>query len=87
MGERREGDRFLVCWDGDGDTQVRNNKGRSLGPDWSMYKVRTPPPHILDKSHVLVESNNNNNNNIQSLGTCRSTWNPLGPMILILPRM
>ena len=98
MGERREGDGFLVCWDGDGGrpggrmilwwrwqrqvkddggeegnrtaggeggagiiSKLRNNKQCSLGPEWSMSEVRTPPPHNLDKPHVLVASNNINN--------------------------
>ena len=30
-------------------TLKSNNKQQSLGPEWSMYKVGTPPPHILDK--------------------------------------
>ena len=41
---------------------VHINKRRILGPEWSMSKVGTPPPHNLDKPPRLVESINNNNN-------------------------
>ena len=40
-----------------------NNKRRILGPEWSMSKVGTPPPHNSEKPHGLVESIKNNNNN------------------------
>ena len=36
--------------------KLRNNKRRSLGPEWSMYEVGTPPPHNLDKPQGLVSS-------------------------------
>ena len=39
-----------------------NNKRRSLGPEWSMSKVGTPPPYNLDKPHGLMASTNNKNN-------------------------
>ena len=42
-------------------SKLRNNKQQSLGPEWSMSEVGTPPPHNLDKHHGLVESINNNN--------------------------
>ena len=42
-------------------SKLRNNKQRSLGPEWSMSKVGNPPPHQLDKPHGLVASINNNN--------------------------
>ena len=45
---------------------VRNNKRHILGPEWSIYKVGTPPPHYSDKHHGLVDSINNTNNNKQS---------------------
>ena len=38
---------------------VCNNKRRSIGPEWSMSKVGTPPPHNLDKTHGLLASINN----------------------------
>ena len=44
-----------------------NNKRRSLGPEWSMSEVGTPPPHNSDEPHGLVASTNNNNNNISGL--------------------
>ena len=47
---------------GSGPICVHNNKQWSLGPEWSMSKVGTPPPHNLDKPHGLVASINNNNN-------------------------
>ena len=48
--------------DGEGTTsKLRNNKQRSLGLEWSMSEVGTPPPHSSDKPHGLVASNNNNN--------------------------
>ena len=45
---------------GAGPISVRNNKRRSLGPEWSISKVGTPPPHNSDKPHGLVASINNN---------------------------
>ena len=39
-----------------------NNKGWSLGPDWSMSKVGTPPPHNSEKPHGLGESNTHTHN-------------------------
>ena len=44
---------------GVGPISVRNNKQRSLGPEWSMSEVGTPPPHNPDKPHRLVDSINN----------------------------
>ena len=32
-------------------SKLRNNKQWSLGPEWSMYEVGTPPPHNLYKPH------------------------------------
>ena len=43
-------------------SKLRNNKRRSLGPEWSMSEVGTMPPQNLDKPHRLVASINNNNN-------------------------
>ena len=40
-------------------SKLRNNKRRSLGPEWSMSKVGTPPPHNLDKPHGLLASIDN----------------------------
>ena len=48
---------------GVGPISVCNNKQQNLGPEWSMSKVGTSPPHNLDKPHGLVSSINNNNNN------------------------
>ena len=45
---------------GAGPISICNHKQRSLGPEWSMSKVGTPPPHSSDKSHGLVESINKN---------------------------
>ena len=42
---------------GAGPIRLRNNKRRSLGPEWSMSEVGTPPSHNWDKPHVLVASN------------------------------
>ena len=36
-----------------------NNKRRILGLEGSMSEFRTPPPHKLDKLHVLMDSYNN----------------------------
>ena len=36
---------------------VRDNKQQSLGPEWSLSEVGTPPPHDSDIPHGLVESN------------------------------
>ena len=47
---------------GAGPISVRNNKQCSLGLEWLMSKVGTPPLHNLDKPHVLVASINNNKN-------------------------
>ena len=59
-----EGHRTAGGEDGAGPiSKPRNNKLRSLGPEWSMSKVGTPLHHNSDKPHVLVASNNNNNNN------------------------
>ena len=44
-------------------SRLRKNKLWSLGTEWPMSEVRTPPPHNLNKHHGLVASNNNNNNN------------------------
>ena len=44
-------------------SKLRKNKRPSLGPEWSMSEVGTPPPHNSNKPHRLVASNNNNNNN------------------------
>ena len=52
-----------------GPIRVHNNKRRSLGPEWSMSEVGTPPPHNLDKPHGLVASINNNSNNRNFDGT------------------
>ena len=46
----------------EGPISIRKNKRQNLGPKWSISKVGTPPPHNLDKPHVLVASINNNNN-------------------------
>ena len=46
---------------GAGPIRLRNNKRRSLGPEWSMSEVGTPPPHNSDKTHGLGASINNNN--------------------------
>ena len=43
--------------------KLRNNNRKSLGPEWSMSKVGTPPPHNLDKLHGLVATIKNNNIN------------------------
>ena len=43
--------------------KIRNNNKRSLGPEWSMSEVGTPPPHDSEKPHVLVYIINKNNNN------------------------
>ena len=40
--------------------KLRNNKRQSLGLEWSVSEVGTPPPHNSDKPHGLVASNNNN---------------------------
>ena len=58
---------------GAGSIRVRNNKQRSLGPEWSMSEVGTPPPHNPDKPHRLVTSINNNNNNLVYLFVHYST--------------
>ena len=47
---------------GAGPIRVRNNKRRSLGPEWLMPEVGTPRPHNLDKRHGLVTSIKNKNN-------------------------
>ena len=39
---------------------LHNNRRRSLGLEWSMCEVGTPPPHNLGETHGLVASNNNN---------------------------
>ena len=44
---------------GAGTISIRNNKQRSLGPEWSMSEFGTPPPNNLDKPHGLVASINN----------------------------
>ena len=44
-------------------SKLRKNKLRSLGTEWSISKVGTPPYHNSDRTHVPVASNNNNNNN------------------------
>ena len=36
--------------------KLRNNKRRSLGPEWSLSEVGTPTPHDLDIPHGLVAS-------------------------------
>ena len=41
-------------------SKLHNNKQRSLGPEWSMSEVGTPPPHNMDKPHGMVTSNNYN---------------------------
>ena len=41
---------------------LRKNKRRSLGTEWSMSKVGTPPPHNSEKPQGLVGSINNINN-------------------------
>ena len=41
--------------------KLHNNKRQSLGLEWSMSKVGTPPSHNYDKPHELVASNNKNN--------------------------
>ena len=40
---------------------IHKNKRHSLGPEWSMSEVGTPPPHNSDKPHGMVASINNNN--------------------------
>ena len=42
-------------------SKLGNNKRRSIGSEWSMSKVGTPPTHNLDNPHGLVASINNNN--------------------------
>ena len=42
---------------------LHDNKRRIPGPEYSMSEVETPPPHISEKHHGLVDSINNNNNN------------------------
>ena len=44
---------------------VRNNNQWSLGMEWSISEVGTPPPYNLKKPHGLVASINNNNNNMK----------------------
>ena len=39
-------------------SKLCNNKQQSLGPEWIISKVVTPPPHNFYKPHVLVASNN-----------------------------
>ena len=41
-------------------SKICNNKWRSLGLEWLISEVATPPPHNLDKTHGLVASINNN---------------------------
>ena len=31
--------------------KLRKNRRRSLGPEWSMSEVGTPPPHNSEKPH------------------------------------
>ena len=45
----------------EGPISIRKNKRQNLGPKWSISEVGTPPPHNLDKPHVLLASINNNN--------------------------
>ena len=42
-------------------SKLRTNMRRRLGPEWSMSRVGTPPPHNLYKTHGLVVINNKNN--------------------------
>ena len=55
MDGRRRGQGGLIS--------VGNNKQQILDPEWSMFKVGTPPPNNSDKPHGLVDSINNNSNN------------------------
>ena len=53
------GDRTDVRGEGGAGSisKIFNNKQQSLGPEWSMFKFGTSPPHNLDKPHGLVTSN------------------------------
>ena len=48
---------------GAGPISIRTNKLRSLGLEWSMSEVGTPPPHNSYKPRGLGASIHNNNNN------------------------
>ena len=50
-------------------SKLRNNMIRSLGLEWSMSEVGTPPHHDSEKPHGQVASIKNNNNNHRC---CRS---------------
>ena len=57
-GHREEGGKCVVG----PITKLLKNKRRSLGLQWSMSEVGTPPNHNSDKYHVLAAINNNNKN-------------------------
>ena len=64
----KAGNLMVVGEGGEVPISVHNNKRWSLGPEWSMSEVGTPPPHNSDTPYILVASINNNNNNREEMG-------------------
>ena len=58
-------------------SKLRNNTRQSLGMQWSMSEVGTPPLHNSNKPHGLVASNNNIRGAILAWDTATPTrWWP-----------